>query len=291
MHALFVVPKNMSKSIEPSTKQTAFSCPHCGAYTTQYWYSVRAHNLSGERKIPFIPGKEEKERLEASIEIPVESKKTIRKWFADVGTGLVFFRDGDHEGTRRCVENLHLSECYNCSKIAVWIHENLVFPAHKNGSIPNTDLPDEIKRDFEEARNIVESSPRGAAALLRLCVQKLCVELGEKGKNIDADIASLVSKGLDPLVQQALDVVRVVGNEAVHPGVIDLDDDKEIALRLFDLINAITDQLISHPKRVKDMYSKLPEGKRKAIEDRNEKAKPKAQQDGCEQPTTCRASE
>lgn len=276
----------MLKPNEPSTRQTAFSCPHCGAYTTQHWYSVRAYEQSGERKTPFIPSKEDKESLEAATEIPEKTKDILRKFFSDLATGLVFFRDADHEGSRRRVENLYLSECYNCSKIAVWIHENLVFPALKNGSIPNTDLPDDIKRDFEEARNIVDSSPRGAAALLRLCVQKLCVELGEKGKNIDADIASLVSKGLDPLVQQALDVVRVVGNECVHPGVLDLYDDREIAHRLFDLINAIADQLISHPKRVKDMYAKLPEAKRKAIEDRNEKAKPKAQLDGSGQPAT-----
>ncbi|WP_424033423.1 DUF4145 domain-containing protein [Methylocella sp.] len=49
-------------------------------------------------------------------------------------------------------------------------------------------------------------------------MQKLCVELGEKGKNIDDDIANLVKKGLSPELQQALDILRVIGNEAVHHG-------------------------------------------------------------------------
>jgi hypothetical protein len=72
-------------------------------------------------------------------------------------------------------------------------------------------------------------------------------------------------------VQQSLDIVRVVGNEAVHPGTMDLKDDTAIATRLFELVNAIADQMISHPKAVDEMYSKLPPEKRKAIEARDKK--------------------
>lgn len=147
-----------------------------------------------------------------------------------------------------------------------------MFPAFATVVTANSDMPDGIKGDFEEARSILDSSPRGAAALLRLCVQKLCIHLGEKGKNIDDDIASLVSKGLDPLVQQSLDIVRVIGNESVHPGVIDLNDNRDDAIQLFHLLNAICDQMISHPEKVKSLYAKLPEAKRKAIEQRNAKA-------------------
>lgn len=152
-----------------------------------------------------------------------------------------------------------------------WVHDRLLFPAIKSGVLPNPDLPDDALRDFQEAREIVNSSPRGAAALLRLCVQKLCKHLGEQGKNIDDDIASLVKKRLDPLVQKSLDIVRVIGNEAVHPGVLDLRDDRDTALRLFELINSIADQMISHPKNVTDLYEKLPENKRKRIEERDGK--------------------
>lgn len=109
--------------------------------------------------------------------------------------------------------------------------------------------------------------------MLRLVIQKLCAHLGEKGKDINADIASLVAKGLNPLVQKALDVVRVIGNEAVHPGTIDLRDDRDTAFRLFQLVNTIAEQMISHPKSVNDLYAMLPDEKRAAIEGRNEKAK------------------
>lgn len=125
---------------------------------------------------------------------------------------------------------------------------------------------------YEEAGKILTLSPRGAAALLRLAIQKLCALLGEKGKNIDEDIANLVKKGLSPLVQKALDSVRVIGNEAVHPGTLDLRDDVETATRLFEVVNIIAEQMISNPKHVEDLYAKLPEAKRKAIEKRDGKS-------------------
>jgi len=211
--------------------------------------------------------------ISQSREIDEVTKKNFLEWIIKMDSGLVFL-DKNEQGTYiyNDVNNLFLSQCYNCKKIAVWVNRNLIFPPHRLGPGPNPDLPEEIVRDFEEARTILNNSPRGAAALLRLSVQKLCAFLGEKGKNIDDDIASLVAKGLNPLVQKSLDVVRVIGNEAVHPGVIDLKDDPDTALRLLRLVNIIAEQMISHPKTIREMYEQLPDGKKLAIEARNEKA-------------------
>jgi hypothetical protein len=263
----------MTKIVAPSTKETAFCCPHCGAYTTQFWYKVYAVQLSDKNPHPFIPTEADKDRLAHNRDIPPENRTSLLEWMDKELTGLVHLEY--HNDTAYCnnqANNLHLTQCYNCKKFAVWVHDRLLFPASKTGVAPNPDLPADIIRDFEEAREIADASPRGSAALLRLCIQKLCGVLGEKGKNIDEDIGSLVKKGLNPLVQQSLDVVRVIGNEAVHPGVIDLKDDRDTALTLFQLTNAIADQMISHPKTVKAMYEKLPEAKRKAIENRDGKA-------------------
>lgn len=260
------------KSNPPSINEQAFDCPHCGAYTTQYWFDV----LSDTRKDnapPNILSSKIRELLNRDKEIPEDVKNKHLEWCDKMDSGLIFFSERKTTCPDYSVNNIHLSKCYNCKKIAVWIHGNLIFPNEKIGVIPNPDLPDEIIRDFEEARSILGESPRGAAALLRLCVQKLCIYLGERGKNIDDDIASLVTKGLNPLVQKSLDIVRVIGNEAVHPGVMDLNDDRDTASQLLSLINSIADQMISHPKHVEAMYEKLPESKRKAIEKRNEKSK------------------
>jgi hypothetical protein len=145
----------------------------------------------------------------------------------------------------------------------------LVYPEKIVAPIPNEDLPDDVREDYMEARTIIHKSPRGAAALLRLAIQKLCRFLGESGKNINNDIAELVKKGLNPNVQKSLDIVRVIGNEAVHPGIIDLKDSPEIAIKLCTIINIIADLMITQPKLIEQMYSGLPEDKVKGIESRD----------------------
>ncbi len=262
----------VNKSTPPSINEKAFDCPHCGAYTTQYWFDVLS-NGRRNNDTPIIPSSEDREALNRNNEIPADLKKNDLEWLDKMDSGLIFFSERTTTYPDHSAENIHFSKCFHCKKIAVWVHGNLIFPNNKIGVIPNADLPGEIVRDFEEARSILGVSPRGAAALLRLCVQKLCMHLGEKGKNIDDDIASLVEKGLNPLVQKSLDIVRAIGNEAVHPGVIDLNDDRDTASQLLSLINSIADQMISHPKHVETLYEKLPKSKREAIERRDNKSK------------------
>jgi len=106
-------------------------------------------------------------------------------------------------------------------------------------------------------------------ALLRLALQKLCAELGKPGKRIDDDIAALVQDGLSPGVQKALDAVRVIGNNAVHPGAMDLRDDRETATALFGLLNFIVEQMITRPKELDAIYGALPESVRDRIAQRD----------------------
>ena len=86
-------------------------------------------------------------------------------------------------------------------------------------------MPNSVKQLYNEAALISNKSPRAACALLRLAVDKLCLELGETDRDINKNIGALVKRGLSQDVQQALDIVRVVGNKAVHPGQIAFDVD------------------------------------------------------------------
>ena len=50
----------------------------------------------------------------------------------------------------------------------------MLIPANSTAPMPNVDMPKCVKELYEEARGIVNKSPRGAAALLRLALDKLC---------------------------------------------------------------------------------------------------------------------
>ncbi len=170
------------------------------------------------------------------------------------------------------------SLCTCCRTLSIWEarHLNdtadtfvLVYPDESPAPPPNEDLPEDVKSDYTEAADILNRSPKGSAALLRLAVQRLCKHLGQPGKNINDDIAALVRQGLSPLIQRAMDTVRITGNEAVHPGEIKLDDDRGLALALFDFVNLIAEDRITTPKRVAEMYERLPESKRAQVENRD----------------------
>lgn len=189
-----------------------------------------------------------------------------QKWFFLYGANQ---RDG--YGVQYEDREFLVSKCESCGEPTIWHGTSMIYPIHAVGEQPNTDLPEDIRADFEEARLIANFSPRGAAALLRLAIQKLCAHLGQPGKNINSDIAALVASGLPQKVQQALDSVRVIGNDAVHPGTIDLRDDTETVNKLFRLVNFIAHKTITEPREVEEIYNGLPVDKLAGIEKRDKK--------------------
>lgn len=167
--------------------------------------------------------------------------------------------------------NFEGSHCSHCQEFSFWYDEKMIIPSETPIESPHQDLPQDCVSDYLEARDIFSKSPRASVALLRLCIQKIMPHLGGKGKNINQDIGKLVDDGLSSIIQKALDVCRVVGNNAVHPGEINLEDSPKIAQQLFSLINFIIEDRITKPKEIENLYSSLPEDSKNAIKKRDKK--------------------
>lgn len=214
--------------------------------------------------IPLIYGSE-------AANCPLCGAYSNMKWFD------CSFEPKDGGGYRR-VNEIEFAVCNHCKFYTIWVAEEsnsgfykMVYPNIGSVQQPNDDLPESIKIDYFEAASIVNLSPRGAVALLRLSLQKLCKHLGEPGKDINTDIGSLVKRGLNPSIQMALDSVRVIGNNAVHPGAIDLSDDRETAYKIFGLINFITNAMITQPREINELYNTTVTGGVKEAIDRRDK--------------------
>jgi hypothetical protein len=167
--------------------------------------------------------------------------------------------------------------CRACGNGSVWkqferkdnynYNLRLVDPILSNAPERAADMPEEVAKDYEEARLVFIQSPRAAAALLRLALQKLCKHLGEPGSHIDTDIRSLAKRPeFGERLIKAADTLRIAGNNAVHPGEMNEEDIDNITNGLFDLLNLIVHAGISQPKKWDAMYQGLPENPRLAAE-------------------------
>lgn len=164
-------------------------------------------------------------------------------------------------------------QCSHCNDYTLWLNDKLVYPDQLTAPRPHEMMPDNIERDFTEARNVLDDSPRAAAALLRLAIQRLLEdELDAEGSSLYQMIGNLVEQGeISPRIQKALDSVRIIGNNSVHPGEMNMDDDKEMAEALFMLTNEIIDEAMARDARIDQVYDSLPEGPKEGVERRDSK--------------------
>jgi len=216
----------------PRWRQPRFDCPNCGTFAAQSWFTIQLHRgTAGFGELP----------------------------------------------------NWAVARCESCGRYSIWrvtprapsqmphfsTNGQLVYPSISTAPPPSADMPEDVVAIYEEARQVSQISPKSAAALLRLALQHLVDDLLPGSGNINAKIGRLVQQGLRTEVQRAMDIVRVVGNKAVHPGEINLDDDLSVVPVLFSLVGVIVEQMITQPRIIAKMYQALPIGQLDAIEARD----------------------
>lgn len=243
--------------VAPTYRADGFHCPVCRIYAHQMWYRVYIDPKSREPYLPDYP--------------PKKSNEPVYLTIPCVGAAHGSSSDGKREYKQ--IDDIAISECQRCNARAIWVEGKLVDPLQSTAPYPNEDMPEDVKKDFMEARDIVERSPRAAAALLRLATERLLNRLVEHPKKgIDDNIKFLVAeRSLDTMIQEALDVLRVSGNNAVHPlGRIDVDD-KETALRLFTWLNTIVVTQITLRQQINNDFNNLPEQVLESIRKRDKR--------------------
>jgi hypothetical protein len=221
--------------VPPEVEASAYHCPYCGVLAPMIWRRPTYDHFHGRGR-SLLPGAGPGEKAAGQSYAPVQ-----------------------------------LARCNVCLNTQIWAQDDggnyrLVRPVVGGGPRPHVDMPVDVRADYDEARSIVSASPRGACALLRLATQRLVNDhLQTTGGDLNNRIELLVEAGLPEPIEQALDVLRVIGNEAVHPGELDLKDDVETASGLFECLNVIIEDRITRPKRIAEMHAKLPPGKLQGI--------------------------
>ncbi len=177
------------------------------------------------------------------------------------------------------LQKLKTAECTNCLRYSIWQNNKMIYPLTSSAPKPDNNMPEDVKEIYEEARQVHVYSPRAAAALLRVALERLTVHLGESKGKLNTRIGNLQKQGLPPQVIKSLDIVRITANDGgAHSGVIDLTgkDGIDIVARLFKLVNYIIQKTITDPAELEAMFGDLPEDKREGVKNRDKpKDKPK----------------
>lgn len=232
-------------------KATSFICPQCGTKTSSTFDAYRGFDTS--------PISQDKWKM-----ADVEARQRLLDEHALSAPGSIII----------------VSHCQTCEKSSIWIEtiseETLAYPHISSiAPTPNTDMPIAAKEIYQEAASIVELSPRAAVGLLRLASQIIVDEVIDGKGSLNDKIGKLGAKlGSDDLITQGLDVMRVYGNDNVHPTQttqIKLTDTAEDAKILFVILNYIVTALITPSLGIARLHDALSDTQKASITRRDAK--------------------
>ena len=224
----------MNEYIEPQLGAESFSCPHCNTVAHQDWYSLflRPENAAEVRVLT-----PETVKALRQDDAQRDSIKEIDQFVERLKKNALTYEYQKHPHPLKVkMANLHISNCHSCNGFSLWVGGLLVFPTR----IDKT--PELVEEDLEEAAAILNKFPRGATALMRVCIQKLVPLLKENGKELSDDISSLMRKGLEMEMQQAMEVLEFLRGDSAQLNSLESQADRETALRLLDSLKAVLER-------------------------------------------------
>lgn len=179
-----------------------------------------------------------------------------------------FWKFISNEIKKEILYNFYYAKCFHCKKHSIWVDNKMIYPLSPSGPMPSKDMPENVKKIYEEARKVGIFSLRAAAALLRVALEELCAHLGEKDGTLYEKITNLKEKRLSKKAIESLHIVRIFANEGgSHSGQIDLEhkDNEGVVDKLFMLVNLIVEKTISEQKTINKFLSEIPENKKKKL--------------------------
>ncbi|HEY7244156.1 MAG TPA: DUF4145 domain-containing protein [Xanthobacteraceae bacterium] len=222
-------------AVEPKLGADTFSCPHCDTAAHQDWYSLFLKPENDADVVVVAP--EAITTASMALHSKPDEIKEIDQFVERLKKNELTFEYQKHSQSLKVkMANLHLSSCHSCNGFAIWVGQRLVFPYWVEK------IPEIAEQDLDEAAAVLNKSPAGAAALMRICIQKLMPLLKENGKRLDENISSLVRKGLEVEIQQAMEVLQVLRDEPVQLTNLESKEEQETALRFFDSLKAVLER-------------------------------------------------
>ena len=142
-----------------------------------------------------------------------------------------------------------LKNCNHCEKNSLYFGNELIYPIVPKGEGLPKEVPEHIRKDFDEARLIVNYSVRCAVALLRICMEHILhllvdQRLPEKSKEIRdilrphlkiERVKSYKIDGINSRVFDMLGILKDYGNDNSH-SIRKIDDSDTI--EAFNILSA-----------------------------------------------------
>lgn len=131
-------------------------------------------------------------------------------------------------------------------------HATLMYP--KEGKLHES-VPELVCKVYEEAYRIREIAPNAFAVQIRRALEAICEDQGEKKGNLVAKLGNLSKSGkLPPVVSEASDILRLLGNIGAH-GLSDSVHQLQV-YALDDFFRVIIEYLYVAPSKIESFKNR-----------------------------------